>query len=177
VTWTHTTMANTDMLTVLPGELVGRVFRFLTVPECERFRTVSKAMQAVFEFGMKEWLIELITELRQGLKGDVTIYLREPYMGGAQPVDGDMVSISPVMCTWKLKEGEEFESLPAVVWSDMVNAVATSMFPKMLFVSVTLDDMYYKCSMNEWALKLPDALQTRVDVFASGMAKVVVACT
>ncbi len=169
------------LLDVLPREVVGRVMRYMDSKTLIVSGAVRKDVLGVFEEGLKGWVKELHQELYDGLLagrkvGDsVTLDMREPYMGGAQPLDGDFVSVSPLLLSWKMTREESGQMTVDVdgMWDKLVNEAANCFMTAFSNVSLSWEYIEYEYQLFEWPfVKYPADVEAKMGAFTYGMGRV-----
>lgn len=132
--------------------MVAQVFEFLEDRDMLSLCMTTKQMWSVYmAWGMSE--LENATELLRDslfskhhnhIDGDeVSIEVREYYIGGAQPVDGDLVSVSPLLGELAVRRGQAISRVE--VWEMVNGAVEVAMergMDRLLFVNVDMSWKY-----------------------------------
>jgi len=175
----HKMAAACILLDVLPRELMGQVMRHLEHKELIRLSATRRDVAGILEGCLRGWLSELCEELRAGLLVDrcgdgdkIDVQIRETYMGGGQPVDGDLVSISPLLFSWEMRASwgaGELESM----WAGLKDGLRAADFPGMAFAHASVSwefEVEELVLIDQWPfIVLPKAVQDKLDAFTKGL--------
>lgn len=172
-------MANDDdiQLMDLPAEVIESVFDRLCGADAVRLCCAVKGGWCVYKGWGKSRLAQAMNDAREGLlagrrEGDyVEVDVREAYMGGAQPEDGDFVSISQYVCGWKVTNAANAVG----AWNTLGACLRDAAFLPMVFVHVRLSwESEYELDESVMYARyhLPADVKARVDALHDKVKRV-----